>query len=153
MARAEKLNQVMQKKKIKADDFARRQRAVNLASELNYSCVTDEFSRAKCRKMYLNDHWANKSNKSFWSYWDLLVPLFEPTKAWPQSAVRSAPTTSLTLPSSHRPRSSPTKPPVSVSESSHLSVLCLNVFPRSPHSAPPIFVQVLAPQRALLWSH
>lgn len=53
------------KKKIKAGDFARRQRAVNLASELNYSSVTDEFSTAKCRKMYLNDHWANKSNKSF----------------------------------------------------------------------------------------
>lgn len=50
MARAEKLNQVMQKKKIKADDFARRQRAVNLASELNYSCVTDEFSRQNVGK-------------------------------------------------------------------------------------------------------
>lgn len=57
MARAEKLNQVMQKKKkIKAGDFAGRQRAVNLASELNYLSVTDEFGTAKCRKMYLNDH-------------------------------------------------------------------------------------------------
>lgn len=49
------MNRVIQKKKIKAGDLARRQRAVNLASELNYSSVTDEFSTARCRKMYLND--------------------------------------------------------------------------------------------------
>lgn len=51
-----KLNQVMQKKKSKVGDCVRRQRAVNLALELNYSSVRDEFSTAKCRKMYLNDH-------------------------------------------------------------------------------------------------
>lgn len=57
MARAEKIeSSYAKKKKSKVGDCVRRQRAVNLALELNYSSVRDEFSTAKCRKMYLNDH-------------------------------------------------------------------------------------------------
>lgn len=55
-ARAEKLNQVMEKKKNQKWVTAGRPRAVHLASELNYSSVKDEFSPTKCRKIYLNNH-------------------------------------------------------------------------------------------------
>lgn len=108
---------MQKKKKSKVGDCVRRQRAVNLALELNYSSVRDEFSTAKCRKMYLNDHWANKANKSFWSYWDILVPLlhlFYYSKIWS--------TASLIQPSSHQLGSSPTNFPISISESLHLPV-------------------------------
>lgn len=127
------------KKISKMSDFGTRQRAVNLPLELNYSPVIDELSTAKCGEMYLNDHWANKSNKSFWSYWDILVLLFEPVNVvLLLSAVRPGPPLSLYSPCPHWVGSSPTN----LFWSQSLCIcqsLCLNTWPRSPRSLP-IFI-------------
>lgn len=113
------------KKISKVGDFGRRQRAVNLPLELNYPSVIDEFSTAKCRKMYLNDQCANKSNKSFWSYWDILALLFEPINTvLLQSAVRSGPPLAFPVLGLG---SSPTNLLILVSDLCFCQSLCLNI--------------------------
>lgn len=56
------------KKKNQKQVTGRRQRAVNLVTELNYSSVRDEFSAVPCRKMYLNDLQAYQSHQLLGSY-------------------------------------------------------------------------------------